>query len=180
MFDKICKYKFWSPPPFFQRFGFRVKDAFGEFLTCILYCYQLKLHYSKLINKFKKCSLESGAYISENSTHYYLPDWAYLGQKIRPKHNEGVVWSQNKGHFWTQHAWKPLYRLLVWPYLWILIFWIFYFWSYLPNWGTTRNLLWVVGGNIRPWAKSHYCAMRMFIVLVLWGRISVMHLVIYP
>ena len=31
MFDKICKYKFWSSPPFFQRFGFRVKDAFGEF-----------------------------------------------------------------------------------------------------------------------------------------------------
>ena len=32
--------------------------------------------------------------------------------KIRPNHSEGVVWAQNKGHFWTRHHWKPLYILL--------------------------------------------------------------------
>ena len=25
--------------------------------------------------------ITTGAYISENSTHYFLPDWAYLGQE---------------------------------------------------------------------------------------------------
>ena len=46
--------------------------------------------------------------------------------KIRPKHSEGVVWAQSKGHFRTQHPWKPLHNmLLVWPYLWILMFWNF-------------------------------------------------------
>ena len=46
--------------------------------------------------------------------------------EIRPKHSEGVLWAQNKGHFWTQHPWKPLDRLLVWPYLWILNTFIFF------------------------------------------------------
>ena len=47
--------------------------------------------------------------------------------EIRPKHSEGVVWTQNKGQFWTQHPWKPPYRVLVKLYLWTLIFWFFLF-----------------------------------------------------
>ena len=81
--------------------------------------------------------------------------------KTRPKHNEGVAWSQNKSHFWTQYPLKPLYRLLVWPYLQILIFWIFLFFGVI--WligGTTRDLLWVMGGNIRPCRVSQCIAMR--------------------
>ena len=75
--------------------------------------------------------------------------------KIRPKHNEGVVWSQNKGHFWTQHPWKPLYRLLVWPYLWIWIFLNFLFFGVICLiGGTTRDLPWVIVGNIRPWTAN--------------------------
>ena len=83
--------------------------------------------------------------------------YMHIGTKLRPKHNEGVVWSQNKGHFWTQHPWKPLYRLLVWPYLWILTFLIFLFFGVICLIrGTTRNLAWVVGGNICPWLGQFY------------------------
>ena len=39
--------------------------------------------------------------------------------EIRPKHSEGVIWAQNKCHFWTQTPSKPLYRHFVWPYVWI-------------------------------------------------------------
>ena len=28
--------------------------------------------------------------------------------EIRPNHNEGVIWAQNKCHIWAQHPWKPL------------------------------------------------------------------------
>ena len=38
--------------------------------------------------------------------------------EIRPKHNEGVIWAQNKCYFWIQHPWKPLYREFVQPSLW--------------------------------------------------------------
>ena len=34
-----------------------------------------------LPNKIYTYCNKAGAYISENSTYYYLPDWAYLGQK---------------------------------------------------------------------------------------------------
>ena len=30
-----------------------------------------------------------------------VQDWAYPGEKIRPKHIEGVVWAQNESHFWN-------------------------------------------------------------------------------
>ena len=33
--------------------------------------------------------------------------------EISPKHNQGVIWAQNKCHFWTQHLWKPQYRHFV-------------------------------------------------------------------
>ena len=36
----------------------------------------------------------AGAYISENSTHHYLPDWAYLGQKSGQ--NTMKEWSEHK------------------------------------------------------------------------------------
>ena len=36
----------------------------------------------------------SGAYISENSTHHYLPDWAYLNQKSGP--NSMKEWFEHK------------------------------------------------------------------------------------
>mgnify|MGYP001798206402 CR=1 FL=1 len=35
----------------------------------------------------------SGAYISENSTHHYLPDWAYLKQESGP--NTQKEWSEH-------------------------------------------------------------------------------------
>ena len=71
--------------------------------------------------------------------------------RIMPKHSEGVLWAQNKGHFWTQHPWKPLCRLLVWPYLRILNFFIFYFFELSAQLrGTTRDLSWVVGGMYAP------------------------------
>ena len=37
---------------------------------------------------------KAGAYISENSTHHYLPDWAYLGQKSGQ--NTVKEWSEHK------------------------------------------------------------------------------------
>ena len=86
-------------------------------------------------------------YTFENSTHYYLLDWAYLWQikKIQITEKE---WSEHK-MFRPWHPWKPLYRYLLWPYLWILIC-LYFFWSYLPHWGQIMTSS-VVGGNICPW-----------------------------
>ena len=61
-----------------------------------------------------------GAYISENSTHYFLPDWAYLGQES----------CQNTvNEYSSEHKIKAIFELstLENTYLWILIFFIFYF-----------------------------------------------------
>ena len=43
----------------------------------------------------------AGAYISENLTHYYLPDWAYLGQKS----------GKNTMKEWSEHKIKPIFEL---------------------------------------------------------------------
>ena len=51
--------------------------------------------------------------------------------EIRPKHNEGVIWAQNKWYLWIQHPWEPLYRHFV--SMTLNIFNFFIFWSYLPN-----------------------------------------------
>ena len=72
--------------------------------------------------------------------------------KIRPKDSEGV---QNTGHFWTQHPWKPLYGLIVWPYLWNLIFWIFGFFG----------VSCLIGGQL---ATSH----QLFVVIYAHGKSS--------
>ena len=70
--------------------------------------------------------------------------------EIGPKHS-GVIWAQNKCHFWTQHPSKPLYRHFVWPYLWIFSFFIFLYFGVMhlisPNWGgqlATSHPSWVV------------------------------------
>ena len=52
------------------------------------------------------CSIESGiictgAYISENSTHYFLPDWAYLGQES----------CQNTVKEYSEHKIKAIFEL---------------------------------------------------------------------
>ena len=44
---------------------------------------------------------QSGAYISENLTHYYLPDWGYLGQKS----------GQNTMKEWFDHKIKAIFEL---------------------------------------------------------------------
>ena len=62
------------------------------------------------------------AYISKNSTHYPFARLGLPHTIVMPKHSEGVLRAQNKSPFWTQHRWKPIYRLFVWPYLWILNF----------------------------------------------------------
>ena len=46
-------------------------------------------------------NIQSGAYISEYSTHYYLPDWAYLGQKS----------VQNTMKEWSDHKIKAIFEL---------------------------------------------------------------------
>ena len=80
-----------------------------------------------LCNKRKELHYRKfrGVYFQKfNPPHF---DWLGLPRKkIRPKHTEGVVWAQSKGHFWTQHPALP-----VWPYLWMFIFFIFC--SYLPT-----------------------------------------------
>ena len=45
--------------------------------------------------------MKPGAYISENSTHYHLPIWAYLGQKS----------GKNKMKEWSDHKIKPIFEL---------------------------------------------------------------------
>ena len=59
---------------------------------------ELKNCVIKLRTKCYSCigihNLQSGAYISKNYTHYYLPDWAYLGQKL--SQNIVIVWSEPK------------------------------------------------------------------------------------
>ena len=42
-----------------------------------------------------------GAYISENSTHYFLPDWAYLGQES----------CQNTVKEYSEHKIKAIFEL---------------------------------------------------------------------
>ena len=45
--------------------------------------------------------LETGAYISENSTHYFLSDWAYLGQES----------CQNTVNEYSEHKIKVIFEL---------------------------------------------------------------------
>ena len=55
-------------------------------------------------SKYLMCAstaLQTGAYISENSTHYHLPDWAYLGQKS----------GQNTMKEWSNHKIKAIFEL---------------------------------------------------------------------
>ena len=71
--------------------------------------------------------------------------------KIRPKHSEGVVWAQSKGHFWTQHPWKPLYNmLLLWPYLWTLMFWNF----------LSFGIIYLIGGQLATSSGWWYISMN--------------------
>ena len=49
----------------------------------------------------KYCDVEAGAYISENSTHYFLPDWAYLGQES----------CQNTVKEYSEHKIKAIFEL---------------------------------------------------------------------
>ena len=44
---------------------------------------------------------ETGAYISENSTHYFLPDWANLGQES----------CQNTVKEYSKHKIKAIFEL---------------------------------------------------------------------
>ena len=131
------------------------KHTLVDMYRCMFcYCLSSRFIIAALLNSlisWRKCenSIASyrGVYFRKFNTLLFgglsLPQ-----TKIRPKHNEGVVWPQNKGHFLTLHPWKPLYRL------WILIFLNFFFWVICPIGGTTRNLSLVVGGNIRPWPHS--------------------------
>ena len=43
----------------------------------------------------------AGAYISKNSTHYYFPDWAYLGRKS----------GQKSMKEWSDHKIKAIFEL---------------------------------------------------------------------
>ena len=65
--------------------------------------------------------------------------------EIRPKHNEGVIWAQNKCYFWIQHPRKPLYGHFVQLYLLLLIFSIFLYFGVIclisPNWGDNSRLI---------------------------------------
>ena len=67
-----------------------------------------------------------GAYNSNYSQPTTICQIEVTSKEIRLK--------QNKGHFWAQWLWK----VLVWPYLGILIFWIF--WGcYPPNCWTNQD-----------------------------------------
>ena len=46
-------------------------------------------------------TIHPGAYISENSTHYFLPDWAYLGQES----------CQNTVKEYSEHKIKAIFEL---------------------------------------------------------------------
>ena len=91
--------------------------------------------------------ITTGAYISENSTHYFLPDWAYLGQES----------CQITVKEYSEHKIKAIFELSTHenPYVdslfgliyEFLIFLFFIFLSYLPK---TRDLSWVVGGMYAP------------------------------
>ena len=50
---------------------------------------------------FSYSKLSPGAYISKNSTHYYLPDWAYLRQKSGQKTMKD----------WSDHKIKAIFEL---------------------------------------------------------------------
>ena len=83
----------------------------------------------------------TGAYISENSTHYFLPDWAYLGQES----------CQNTVKEYSEHKIKAIFELstLENPYIdslfgliyEFLIYSFFIFLSYLPNWGDNSRFV---------------------------------------
>ena len=55
----------------------------------------------KVYNKMYFRHTEPGAYISENSTHYFLPDWAYLGQES----------CQNTVKEYSEHKIKAIFEL---------------------------------------------------------------------
>ena len=57
---------------------------------------------------------------------FSLPQTKWMSKNI-----ERVAWAQNKGHFSSQHFWKPVFILLNWPYLWISIFYFLEF-TYKP------------------------------------------------
>ena len=62
-------------------------------------------------HEFFVVSNHLGVYISENSNHHYLSDWAYLRKKSGG--NTVKEWSENKKcQIWTQHPRKHLHRLL--------------------------------------------------------------------
>ena len=81
----------------------------------------------------------AGVYISENSTHYFLPVWAYVGQES----------CQNTVKEYPEHKIKAIFELstLENPYidsLFGLIYEFFYFsifLSYLPNWGDNSRFV---------------------------------------
>ena len=97
----------------------------------------------------------TGAYISESSAHYHLPDWAHFGQK--PGQNSVKQWSRHKiktiselTKSYTPIKTPCLASSMNFNFLDFLIFW-----SYLSNWGTTRDWSPVVSANIRPKVIGH-------------------------
>ena len=81
----------------------------------------------------------------KNSNPLLFAEFSLPRTKIRPKHSEGVVWAQSKGHFRTQHPWKPLHNMLpVWPYLWILKFWNF----------LSLGVIYLIGGQLATSRQS--------------------------
>ena len=76
--------------------------------------------------------------------------------RIKPKHSERAVWPQIKGHFWTQHPWKPLDET---PCLALSrnfndVDSLFSMLSYLLDWWTTQDLSWVVCWQYMPLIKQ--------------------------
>ena len=89
-----------------------------------------------LVSQELRCTVHIGRGIDfQTFNTLLLLHCAYLRQKVQPKHREVVVWAQTKGLFGTQHLLKSLC---------ILLFWVFLFCSYLPNFGAGRNWQFVV------------------------------------
>ena len=75
----------------------------------------------------------TGAYISENSTHHHLPDWAYLGRKT----------GENTMKEWPEHKINAILELST---LFNLINEFFYIYFGViclisPNWGDNLQLV---------------------------------------
>ena len=124
-------------------------QVFGKMLPSILALIEMQYIISSgslelLSNKVLVLYMSRGVSFGKfNPLH--VQDWAYLGQKSGQNTLTELTEHKIKAIFQLNAPASPLHRLLIWPYLWVLVFSIFCILELSAQLGDTLRLVYSRG-----------------------------------